>query len=61
MKKAFLILSVGLFLSACTTAGPFITNISQHKDGTLTVEKCQVEHNAFTGAISTINCTSSKV
>ena len=60
MKKLLLILS-GFFLSACTTAGPFITNISQNKDGILTIEKCQVEHNAFTGAISTINCTSSKV
>ena len=60
MKKAFLVLSVGLFLSACTTAGPFVTNISQSKEGILIIEKCQVEHNAFTGAISTINCTSSK-
>ena len=59
MKKAFLLSF--LLLSACTTAVPFVTNISQNKDGTLTLEKCQVEHNAFTGAISTTNCTSSKV
>lgn len=60
MKKLFIVFSFGL-LSACTTAGPFVTNISQNKDGTLTLEKCQVEHNAFTGAIATVNCTSHKV
>ena len=58
MQKLFLILS-GLLLSACTTAGPFVTNISQNKDGTLVVEKCLVEHNAFTGAIATVGCTRS--
>ena len=27
----------------------------------VTLEKCQVEHNAFTGAIATVNCTHTKV
>ena len=60
MKKLF-ILSTLFLISACTTAGPFVTNISQNKEGSLTLEKCQVEHNAFTGAIATVNCTTSKV
>lgn len=60
MNKVFILFTL-LLLSACTTAGPFVTNISQNKDGTLTLEKCQVEHNAFTGAIATINCTHTKV
>lgn len=58
MPKLFTALFLFL-LMGCTTAGPFITNISQNKDGTLKVEKCMVEHNALTGAIATTNCTSS--
>ena len=61
MKKLYLILFLGFILAGCTTAGPFVTNISQNKNGTLSIEKCQVEHNAFTGAITTVNCVSSQV
>ncbi len=60
MKKFFLIL-IAFALQACTYAGPFVTHISQNKDGSLTVEKCMVEHNAFSGAVATTNCTQSKV
>ena len=60
MQKLF-ILSALFLLSACTTAGPFVTNISQNKDGSITIEKCQVEHNAFTGAIATVNCIIQKI
>jgi len=60
MKKLLLILTA-FVLQGCTCAGPFVTNISQNKDGTLSVEKCMVEHNAFSGAIATTNCTQSKV
>ena len=59
MKQLFLLFT--FLLSGCTYAGPYVTNISQNKDGTLTIEKCMVEHNAFSGAIATTNCTSSKV
>ena len=55
MQKLF-ILSVLFLLSACTTAGPFVTNISQNKDGTLTVEKCLIEYSGF-GTLSNKNCT----
>ena len=60
MQKLLLILSIGL-LTGCTYAGPFVTHIHQNKDGTLTVEKCMIEHNAFSGTISTQNCTTDKV
>ena len=60
MNKLLLILTA-FVLSGCTYAGPFVTNISQNKDGSLNVEKCMVEHNAFSGAIATTNCTQSKV
>jgi hypothetical protein len=46
-------------LTGCTYAGPFITNVSQNKDGTLTIEKCMVEHNGF--GIATTNCTIGKI
>ena len=53
-------LSILFFLTGCTYAGPFVTHITQNKDGTITQEKCMVEHNAFSGAISTVNCTTTK-
>ena len=56
MKKLFLI-AIAFTLTGCTYAGPFVTNISQNKDGTLVVEKCMIEHNAFSGSISTVQCT----
>ena len=37
MQKLFLLFV--FILTGCTTAGPFVTNISRHKDGTLTIEK----------------------
>ena len=58
MQKLFLLFTLFL-LSACTTAGPFVTNVSQNKDGSLILKKCIVEHNAFTGAIRTVQCTRS--
>ena len=58
MQKLFILLNLFL-LSACTTAGPFVTNINQNKDGTFSIEKCMVEHNAFTGAIRVVQCTRS--
>ena len=60
MQKFFLIL-IAFALQACTYAGPFVTHISQNKEGALIVEKCMVEHNALSGAIATTNCTQSKV
>ena len=39
-------------LSGCTTAGPFVTNISSDGKGGLTIEKKIVHLNAFTGVIT---------
>ncbi len=38
-------------LGTCTTAGPYVTNISSDGDWGLTVEKCQVHMNAFMGTV----------
>ena len=54
-------LSILFFLTGCTYAGPFVTHIAQNKDGTFTLEKCQIEHNFMSGAISTVNCTITKI
>ena len=59
MRHIFFILILGLVLTGCSYAGPFVTNISQNKDGTLTIEKCMVEHNAW-GFIATTACTIGK-
>ena len=39
-------------LVGCTTAGPFITNISSDGKGNLIVEKNTVHMNAFMGTVS---------
>lgn len=53
-----------IFLSSiggCSSAGPFITNISSDGRGNLIVEKTTVEHNGFTGTISNKNTTTSTI
>ena len=46
MKKLLFVLC-GFCLTACTNAGPYITNISRAKNGDLLIEKCMLKHNAF--------------
>jgi type IV secretion system protein VirB7 len=41
-----------IILSGCTTAGPFVTNVSSDGNGGLVIEKTYVKMNAFTGTIS---------
>ena len=50
-----------LFLSACTNAGPFVTNISSDGNRGLIIEKCQVHMNALMGTVSNDNCTSTSI
>jgi hypothetical protein len=52
-KIACLIAIVGItLLSGCTTAGPFVTNISSDGRGNLIIEKSRVKMNAFMGTVS---------
>jgi hypothetical protein len=60
MKKLTLA-ALPLILAACSHAGPFVTNVSSDGANGLNIEKCLVEHNSFTGTVSTSNCTSQKV
>ena len=54
--KYILLILCGTILTACSYAGPYVTNISRSKDGTFVVDKCQVLHNALLGIVSNENC-----
>lgn len=55
------IILLSLLCTSCTTAGPFVTNISNGGSNTINVEKCSVEFNGFTGAITNTGCNTSKI
>jgi type IV secretion system protein VirB7 len=46
------VIAVGILMSGCTTAGPFVTNISSDGRGNLIVEKNTVQMNAIMGTVS---------
>ncbi|ASK34894.1 hypothetical protein CEK62_11120 [Alcanivorax sp. N3-2A] len=58
MIRTTLLATTYIFLTGCTTAGPYVTNISSDGDYGLNVEKCAVKLNAFMGTVSTTDCTS---
>lgn len=59
----FNIVTLGLFavLAGCTSAGPYVTNISSDGRNGLNIEKCSVEMNSFTNTVSTSECTTQNV
>ena len=58
----FIILPISIyFLTACSTAGPYVTNISSDGAGGMTVEKCKVQYNAFLDYVSTGDCINSSL
>ena len=46
------VIVVCIIVSGCTTAGPFVTNISSDGQGNLIIEKSRVKMNAFMGTVS---------
>ena len=60
MRYMFAFLLVAT-LGACSTAGPYVTNISSDGDYGLTVEKCKVHMNAFMGTVSTGDCSTQNI
>lgn len=54
--KYLAFICLGIALTACSHAGPFITNISSDRNGKLNVEKCQILFNGLTNTLSTENC-----
>ncbi|MEH6784090.1 MAG: hypothetical protein V7688_09420 [Alcanivorax jadensis] len=61
MKKVFFAGLLALSATACTTAGPYVTNISSDGSDGLNIEKCGVKLNAFMGTVSTTDCTSQHI
>ncbi|MNF04254.1 hypothetical protein D3C80_2037300 [compost metagenome] len=58
MKLLVAALGLAATLTGCTTAGPYVTNISSDGRNGLNIEKCAVKLNAFMGTVSTTECTS---
>lgn len=61
MKPLSLIAIAALAITGCTTAGPFVTNISSDGTGGMNVDKCSVQMNAFMGTVSNKDCTTQHV
>ncbi len=59
--KTNLIFCSVLLLAGCTTAGPYLTNISSDGANGLNIEKCKVELNAFLGVVNTGDCSNSSL
>ena len=54
---ALMVVISTIILSGCSSAGPYVTNISTDGRGGLTYEKCMVQYNGFTGTVSTKDCS----
>ncbi|MNH20338.1 hypothetical protein D3C81_1564940 [compost metagenome] len=61
MNLRFAALSLLVAVTGCTTAGPYVTNISSDGRNGLNIEKCAVKLNAFMGTVSTTECTTQNV
>ena len=59
--KSIILAGLVLVITGCTTAGPYVTNISSDGANGLTIEKCKVEMNAFMGVVSTGDCSTSSL
>ena len=61
MEMRLIILALALLAIGCSTAGPFVTNVSSAGPNKLNIEKCHVEFNAFFGYVTNKNCSSSTI
>ncbi len=50
-----------LALGSCSTAGPFVTNISSDGNGNLVIEKSMIEYNGFMGTVTNKDVTSTTI
>jgi len=60
MRKITLLIMV-LLLSGCTTAGPFVSNISSDGKGGLNIEKSRVKLNYWTNGLETCETTNANI
>jgi type IV secretion system protein VirB7 len=61
MKRAIALVGLAMMVTGCTTAGPYVTNISSDGNNGLNIEKCAVKLNALMGVVSTAECTSQRI
>lgn len=61
MNKILSLAFLSLFLTGCSTAGPFVTSISSDGRGGLNIEKQKVEYNWFLGVVSTTETTQQNI
>lgn len=61
MRKILYLLLVIFLISGCSTAGPFVTNVSTDGRGNLIIEKQTLVHDGFAGIISTKDLTTSTI
>ena len=64
MNKVVILIGISLILitlTGCSTAGPFVTNISSDGRGGLNIEKQKVQYNAFLGIVTTSETTNSNI
>lgn len=54
-------LLTSLLISGCSTAGPYVTNISSDGKGGLVIEKTMIEYNGLVGVVSQKNPSSTTI
>jgi len=52
---------LAVILGGCSTAGPFITNISSDGRGGLNIEKCKLYFETWKGTVSNYDCRASSI
>ena len=62
MKRVMALLVLSIALTGCsTTVGRFVTNVSSGAPGTLSVERCELQREIWTGQFHTTDCETSPV
>lgn len=56
--RTYIVIGMMVLLTGCSSAGPFVTSISNDGRGGLTVEKCMAHFNAFLGVVNNSECSS---
>jgi hypothetical protein len=58
----FLTATLLFFNTGCsTTVGRFVTNVSSGSPGTLSVERCELQREIWTGSLNVTDCETSPV
>lgn len=61
MMKWLMVFALALVSGCASTGGPFVTNISNAGAGKLTVEKCKLRQNLWTGDMDLRDCQQQEV